>query len=235
MGNSAMCGLCFELGRFICGNSVAASAWCKNNGLTPENTGYINPESMASMDIDKRIVEAKERDADSEPVAVTVKREFSDKAAQLDALRKAGRIMPEGINWPQYDDGTSVLIGDYVTVVRTGVDDIESETFTGYVSSVLIDEDGWNYASVECGHGSRSRSAIANFGDTFVRCERDSWEKLESDAKKFNYWNCPTNIDCKKCDVKCGMAPKDFYGTEFCADAKVFDIINRAKKLAGVE
>ena len=36
------------------------------------------------------------------------------KAAELDALKSAGRVMPEGLSWPRYDDGRPVLLGDEV-------------------------------------------------------------------------------------------------------------------------
>lgn len=44
--------------------------------------------------------------------ALMVAGDLMDEHYELKDLRKAGRIMPEGVSWPRYEDGEPVLIGD---------------------------------------------------------------------------------------------------------------------------
>lgn len=145
-----------------------------------------------------------------------------EKAADLDALRGAGRVMPEGLAWPRYADGTAVALGD----VRIGPGGRECRVVgaaagCGRMSAVCEDaDDGGALVLV----------------DPSMLEPPDSWERLTEDARKgiYTYWGC-RDFPCTECPaVVDGKRPRDRYGCHECSVAMRLDMLARAKRLAGV-
>lgn len=196
----------------------------------------------------------------------------------------AERALHEGVEWPRFEDGGLVRIGDDV--------EYKGETMRVYLAT--FDADGWSlWCSREGIDGRLSGSydervkrpapkvldadgVPIKVGDT-VYCDDDpepwqvdliyagsmgyctvrlkdsagiyksadaprlshkkpeppdSWEKLEEDARKTacNYAPAPRNED--------GLVTCDgclFEKTESCSNEMMIDLVDRAKKLAGIE
>lgn len=127
--------------------------------------------------------------------------------------------MPEGLVWPQFEDGTPVNIGDEVVY-----DDLKFK-----VQRIIYDSGYWTltdgrFYPIEC---------MTKNGQSFERPFDDSWEKLEEDGKKgaVGYWGC-RDIPCSECRIKNGTSPVKFYHCDYCDGAVCLDIIARAKKIA---
>ena len=196
----------------------------------------------------------------------------------------AERALPEGVEWPRFEDGGLVRIGDEV--------EYKGETMRVYLAT--FDADGWAlWCSSEGIDGRLSGSygervkrpapevldadgAPIRIGDIVYRdgdpeplevdliyagptgyCTLrlkdsagiytsadaprlshkkpeppDSWEKLEEDARKTacNYAPAPRNED--------GLVTCDgcrFQRSESCGNEMTIDVVERAKKLAGIE
>lgn len=192
----------------------------------------------------------------------------------------AERALPEGVEWPRFDDGELVKAGDEV--------EFKGETMRVYLAT--LDADGWVlWCSREGIDGRLSGSygervkrptpkvldadgAPIEVGDT-VYCDDDpesltvdsfggagcvyitlakspdgilytkepsrlsherpdSWERLEQDARKTacNYALAPRDEDgittCDGCR---------FQKSESCSNEMTLDVVERAKKLAGIE
>lgn len=113
-------------------------AWCEDHGLGIHGTRPEKDRERARADIELRIAEAdladdKARDSaigdwkakadamdetcrvlgvDSYNLAADAARPLVDEHYELKELRKAGRVMPEGVSWPRYEDGEPVRMGD---------------------------------------------------------------------------------------------------------------------------
>ena len=141
VGSTAMERLARELMDVLfCKSLIPCTTWCMQHGIDTLGTSYKEDTENARDDIERRIAEA--RDEDESRGAVTIKREWREKAAELDALcrvlnaesadeavavaralaeehyelkelREAGRVMPEGVSWPRYEDGEQVRILDW--------------------------------------------------------------------------------------------------------------------------
>lgn len=118
--------------------SCAPTVWCGEHGIVIHGTRPEQDREHARADIERRIAEARDEDLFKDDYMVReLKRmtgmhldkdrcttcgdvdEMVDavegwkaKAAELDALSEACRIMPEGMRWPRYEDGEPVRIGD---------------------------------------------------------------------------------------------------------------------------
>ena len=140
--STAMERLCRELMDELLGNSITAYCWCKGHGISVVDSTFAEDIEHARADIERRIADAdladdKARDralvdwreriaeldtmlaelgADDGDEALFIVRELMDEHYELKDLREAGRIMPEGVSWPRYEDGKPVGIGD---VLRT--------------------------------------------------------------------------------------------------------------------
>lgn len=189
----------------------------------------------------------------------------------------AERALPDGMEWPRFEDGELVKMGDEV--------EYKGETMRVYLAT--FDADGWAlWCSREGIDGRLSGSygervkrpapevldadgAPIKVGDT-VYCDGedeplrvshitdsikvtliddhasyytvkpsrlsherpDSWERLEEDARKTacNYAPAPRNED--------GLTTCDgcrFQKSESCGNEMTLDVVERAKKLAGIE
>lgn len=132
-GRTAMERLCRELAECVLSCDDSAAKWAEAHGIDCDDVLYTVIRGDAKADIERRIGEAKVLDGDGR-LALGVALELlgrieaevggdsgsllesvagkAGKAAELDALREAGRIMPEGVSWPRYEDGEPVRIGD---------------------------------------------------------------------------------------------------------------------------
>lgn len=66
-------------------------------------------ERIAELDALCRVLNAESADE-----AVAVARTMAEEHYELKELREAGRIMPEGVSWPRFEDGGPVRLGDEV-------------------------------------------------------------------------------------------------------------------------
>ena len=189
----------------------------------------------------------------------------------------AERALPEGVEWPRFEDGEMVKFGDEVefegeaakvldvafSVVRFSLG-VGTATTSGRVYGFLgepakrpapkvLDADG---APIEVGDtvycdGEDEPLRVSHITDSIkvtliddhasyytVKPSRlsherpDSWERLEEDARKTacNYAPAPRNEDglitCDGCR---------FQKSESCGNEMTIDLVERAKKLAGIE
>ena len=116
------------------------------------------------------------------------------------------RALPEGMEWPRFEDGELVKMGDEVG--------FEGETMR--VCLAVLDVGGWALWCENDGIGGR---LIGSCGERVERPERpDSWERIEEDAKL-----APRDYLEKR-----GMNPEK---TERIA-SMMADLVRRAKALA---
>lgn len=144
--------------------------------------------------------------------------EFCTVRYERDAFeRKCARLndcaLPDGVEWPRFEDGELVMFGDAVASPST--DD------AGFVDDISIGSDGsFSITTTD--------SILTGYeaGERVKRAVVDSWEKLEADAGKerCEYWGLDLSISCALCSrrnqMHCGVP---------------YDLVRRAKKLAGVE
>lgn len=136
-GSTAMERLCRELMEAVV--SCAPTVWCGEHGIGIHGTRPEQDREHARADIERRIADARGEDECTHTYPerelkrmtgmyldgrrctrgevnemVDAVEGWKAKAAELDALKSAGRVMPEGLSWPRYDDGRPVLLGDEV-------------------------------------------------------------------------------------------------------------------------
>lgn len=114
--STAMERLCRELMDAVV--SCAPTVWCGEHGIGIHGTRLEQDREHARADIERRIAEADLEDDRARDVALG---DWKEKVAELDALKKAGRVMPEGVSWPRYENGEPVRIGDEVVMVDKGM------------------------------------------------------------------------------------------------------------------
>lgn len=145
---------------------------------------------------------------------------FKDNIEALFSKEMATRI-PDNIQWPRYENGSLVKFGDNIPC--------KNEEYCFPVKAVSFIDDG----SVVLSEKGAMR-AVYRPGE-YVKSQ-DSWEKIENDIEKdvLKYWNCGeySCSDCPFMKVN-GTTPDVKYGVSCCTDAIVYDLIYRAKKLAG--
>ena len=154
-----------------------------------------------------------------EECAAIAARERRDEVldALAGALMEADRIHQPGACICRHGAGFSVVLEPYV----------EHDT--------VIDVDG-NPVGVSEGARLALLHALGGVPATEPEPEPDSRELLEKDVLKdvFEYWHCGEAY-CQDCPVRVdGKTPDDRYNTAFCSDAKLLDIVRRAKALAEV-
>ena len=138
-GSTAMEQLCRELAGCVLSCDDSAARWAEAHGIDCDDVLYTVIRDDARSDIKRRIEDARAEDDCSDSYAaaalkaltgmhrghdmctrgevdemVAVVEGWKAKADELDALKSAGRVMPEGLSWPRYDDGRPVLLGDEV-------------------------------------------------------------------------------------------------------------------------
>lgn len=154
--------------------------------------------------------------------------EAAEYYAREDALKEVeDRLMPEGMAWPRFEDGSQLHFGDFVQ--------FEDDSF-------MVDDVAFGVDKTVT-----MRAWAADLGgiwrdELWLSVKRpkpcDSWEKLEEDANKSacTYWDCPGDlfeVSCENCPSLIeGKSPRDFYGTVSCLKAHKLDIVARAKRLA---
>lgn len=134
-GSTAMERLCREMAE--CVVELLPATWCQDHGIY-DGEPWSQCKGRARADIELRIAEAdladdKARDSaigdwkakadamdetcrvlgvDSYNLAADAARPLVDEHCELKELREAGRIVPEGVSWPRYEDGEPVRMGD---------------------------------------------------------------------------------------------------------------------------
>lgn len=229
---SAMEKLARELMDAVCDCSPAAYHWLGENSVYARGKAPESYKKLARSDIERRIEAARAEDEAEGQRLLSVLREALLAAgderdalrAELDALRGAGRVMPEGLAWPRYTDGSLAMPGD----VRRG---------TG--------RERHEYRVVGAAAGCGRMSAVcvdADDGGALVLVDPadleppDSWERLTKDAGKstYDYWMCNC-FECHECPAAVGgKDPGERYGCLDCGVASRLDLLARAKRLAGV-
>ncbi len=182
--------LCMELMGCVCEYYPAAQFWCDEHSV--ETSRYVcrkNAED-ARDDVERRIAAARFHDGDlakaySEAVGYLegirarlraegehlqdAAEDRMEKADALEELREAGRVMPEGVSWPRYEDGEPVRMG--------------GEVEGGKVAWITLND---------------SRYEICNSADRLLCTDLhgrpvkrpDSWEQMELDAGKSPWRYC---------------------------------------------
>ena len=197
----------------------------------------------------------------------------------------AERALPDGMEWPRFEDGELVKMGDEVEYKgetmrvylatfdaagwalwcsREGIDSRFSGSYGERVkrpTHKVLDADGvpievgdtvWatyngckHIVMAVCSDGSLHPEILTNdgcmveyeeglwdFAKKVTHEQPDSWEKLEEDARKTacNYALAPRDED--------GLTTCDgcrFQKSESCSNEMTLDVVERAKKLAGIE
>ena len=112
-GSTAMERLARELMDVTTKSTSASRYWFWEYSDDMKELGDGGFCGAARADIERRIEEADLEDDRARDVALG---DWKEKVAELDALKAAWRVMPEGMSWPRYADGEPVRVGD---VLRT--------------------------------------------------------------------------------------------------------------------
>ncbi len=220
-GSTAMERLARELMDKI--ESSAATSWCRDHGYNVKGTSYTEDKRNARADIERRINEADLEDDRARDVALG---DWKEKVAELDALKKAGRVMPEGVSWPRYEDGEPVRIGD---VMRgTGR--------SQHIFRVVGVAPGNGRMTVVCEDVDEDCELCYTDPRLLAHERPDSWGRLREDVRKdyTAYWGC-IGFCCDKCPALVdGKKPNERYDTAGCQAAEQLDLLARAERLAGV-
>ena len=110
-GITAMERLAWQLMYAVCDFADASRGWCKKNNVDLRGENRSRCMKLAHHSIESRIYEARKQD-------MATSEALRNASAELDALREAGRVMPEGVSWPRYTDGGPVRIGDEMVLGR---------------------------------------------------------------------------------------------------------------------
>ena len=129
---------------------------------------------------------------------------WSDAMAELDS-----HLMPEGIEWPRFEDGEPVKLGDSAAASVYGC----TVELDSPVDSITFYDDG---TSELCG----DMNTIAFYPGERVK-RPESWERIEADAM----------MDAKVYCESRGISPEY---PKHNGKAKCEDIVRRCKALAGV-
>lgn len=132
----------------------------------------------------------------------------------------AERQLPEGIEWPRFEDGEPVKFDDTV----------EHDGDTMRVGAVWLHREGWGL-HVSC--PSVEGTFHGAYGERVKR--PDSWERLEADAKKrvCEYAGAQKSIvdDGRYSCTNCSYDEPGIYG-DGCNEKMRRDLVRRAKALA---
>lgn len=140
--------------------------------------------------------------------------EDMDANEMLDSLRR--RLMPEGCEWPRFEDGARLAFEDKLPDF--------AHTIYKTVQTVKFLADGT--AELTNGGGSANVTVIVRPGERVKRpAPKDSWERLEDDAKKdaCDYFWRGKAAPCNGC-------PREH--SDDCAVDMAIDLVRRAKALA---
>lgn len=248
-GSTAMERLCREMAECVVERLPAS--WCQDNGIY-DGEPWSQCKGIARADIERRIAEAdleddKARDvalgdwrekvaeldvlcvelgADDGDEALMVAGDLMDEHYELKELREAGRVMPEGVSWPRYEDGEPVRVGD---VMRgTGR--------SQHIFRVVGVAPGNGRMTVVCEDVDEDCELCYTDPRLLAHERPDSWGRLREDARKVYpaYWGC-IGFCCDKCPALVdGKKPSERYDTAGCHTAEQLDLLVRAERLAGV-
>ena len=127
---------------------------------------------------------------------------WSDAMAELDR-----RLMPEGMEWPRFEDGEPVRIGDVVSDVE-----VRSVVFRdgGILLSDCTSVPGWG--------------TWRSYKEPIKRPVVDTWERLEEDAEKdpCGYFGFDGEETCGKCPAS----------GKNCEQTMARDLVRRCRALA---
>ena len=249
-GSTAMERLACEIAE--CVAMFLPNAWCYNHGVSVMGN-YDECVKAARADIERRIAEAdleddKARDSalgdwkakadamdetcrvlgvDSYNLAADAARSLVDEHCELKELREAGRLMPEGVSWPRYEDGEPVRVGD---VMRgTGR--------SQHIFRVVGVAPGNGRMTVVCEDVDEDCELCYTDPRLLTHERPDSWGRLREDARKVYtaYWGC-IGFCCDECPALVdGKDPIERYDTSWCDTAMQLDLVARAERLAGVQ
>lgn len=147
-------------------------------------------------------------------------------AKYVDLLNRAMRLMderqmPEGVEWPRFEDGELVEIGDAYE---------KASGTTGVVTSMHLRQYGGVPTWVI---GKGGGKVCVRPGERVKRPEADTQEKIDADVMRadYKYWNC-TGFECSDCPEEVdGKNPRERYGSETCYQAKYLDLLRRQREL----
>ncbi len=232
--------------------SCAPTVWCGEHGIGIHGTRLEQDREHARADIERRIDAAdiaddKARDSalgdwkakadamdetcrvlgvDSYNLAADAARSLVDEHCELKELREAGRVMPEGVSWPRYEDGEPVRVGD---VMRgTGR--------SQHIFRVVGVAPGNGRMTVVCEDVDEDCELCYTDPRLLAHERPDSWGRLREDVRKdyTAYWGC-IGFCCDKCPALVdGKKPSERYDTAGCHTAEQLDLLVRAERLAGV-
>ena len=121
-------------------------------------------------------------------------------------------------------DGVPIEVGDTVWATYNGCKHIVTEVCSdGSLHPEMLTNDG---CMVEYEEG------LWDFAKKVTHERPDSWEKLEEDARKTACAYAPAPLD-EDGLTKCDGCP--FEKSESCSNEMTIDLVERAKKLAGIE
>lgn len=147
--------------------------------------------------------------------------------------------LPESVEWPRFEDGErvkrpapKVLDADGVPIE---VGDTVWATYDGRRHIVIaVCSDGSLHPEMLTNDGCmvEYEEGLWDFAKKVTHEQPDSWEKLEEDARKTAcaYAPAPRNEDGL---TTCDGCP--FEKSESCGNEMMLDLVERAKKLAGIE
>lgn len=144
-------------------------------------------------------------------------RSLADELRDVAGMIERERALPQGVEWPRFEDGEPVRLGD-AFAGRTGSEGVVRRIVFGKHVARIESEDG---ASIALGCGER------------VKRPSDTQERIDSDALKpgIDYWGC-RDVDRSLCPGTVGgEKPWERYGTIDCDDAKTLDLLRRQREL----
>ena len=130
------------------------------------------------------------------------------------------RQLPEGVEWPRFEDGELVEIGDAYE---------KASGTTGVVTSMHLRQ----YGGVPTWVIGKGGKVCVRPGERVKRPEADTQEKIDADVMRadYKYWDC-TGFECSDCPEEVdGKNLRERYGSETCYQAKCFDLLRRQREL----
>lgn len=150
-----------------------------------------------------------------------------DACAERVADAMAAHLMPDGVQWPRFEDGEPVRIGDEVLgkhgepMAVTRVSFVEGGCYfnESHRKDGRKRGKGWRYVA----------------GERVKRPETpDTQERIDADARNttFDYWGCGDAKTCDECPALVdGETPRKRYGAPSCSAAKALDLLRRQREL----
>lgn len=145
------------------------------------------------------------------------RRSLADELRDVAGMIERERALPQGVEWPRFDDGEPVRVGD----AFAGFDGNERAVYRIVFGDGFVRIESEDGAAIAIGYGERAKRPA------------DTQERIDSDALKpgIDYWGC-RGVDCSLCSgMVGGEKPWERYGTIDCDDAKTLDLLRRQREL----